>query len=200
MGAHLMSKKVLMIAGPNGAGKTTMILELLSSSSILYEFINADEIAKGLAPKHPESMALTASKLMIKRLKELLEKNKNFAFETTAAGTNYLRHLKIAKSKGYQIILFFLWLDSPKQAVQRVAQRVKQGGHHIPKNIIFRRYHAGLENLLTHYLPLADIAILMNNSLQDSVNRLIARKNIKNDMEISNSEIWEKMNKVAYER
>ncbi len=128
-----------MIAGPNGAGKTTMILELLANSSILYEFINADEIARGLAPKHPESMALTASKLMIRRLRELLEEDKSFAFETTGAGTNYLKYLKTAKSKGYDIILFFLWLANPKQAVKRVAQRVKQGGHHIAKDIIFRR-------------------------------------------------------------
>ena len=84
-----MSKKILMIAGPNGAGKTTMTLELIRSCSMLYEFINADEIARGLAPKHPESMALTASKLMIKRLKELLDADQSFAFETTASGTNY---------------------------------------------------------------------------------------------------------------
>lgn len=78
----MASKKILIIAGPNGAGKTTTALELISNSPILYEFINADEIARGLAPKHPESMALTASKLMITRLKELLEDSKNFAFET----------------------------------------------------------------------------------------------------------------------
>jgi predicted ABC-type ATPase len=80
-----MLKKILMIAGPNGAGKTTMALELIAQGSVLYEFINADDIAKGLAPLHPESIALTASKLMINRLKELLDANKSFAFETTAS-------------------------------------------------------------------------------------------------------------------
>src|SRR5438105_5656683 len=115
-----MSKKILMIAGPNGAGKTTMTLELIRGCSMLYEFINADEIARGLAPLHPESMALTASKLMIKRLKELLEASKSFAFETTASGTNYVKHLKDAKSKGYEISLTFLWLTSPAQAIERV--------------------------------------------------------------------------------
>lgn len=59
-----MSKKNLMISGPNGAGKTTMTLELIENCSMLYEFINADEIARGLAPKNPKSVALTASKLM----------------------------------------------------------------------------------------------------------------------------------------
>ncbi|MBM3191667.1 MAG: hypothetical protein FJZ63_03290 [Chlamydiae bacterium] len=68
-----------------------MTLELIRSCSVLYEFINADEIARSLAPKHPESMALTAGKLMIKRLRELLEANQSFAFETTASGTNYVK-------------------------------------------------------------------------------------------------------------
>ncbi len=135
-----MSKKILMIAGPNGAGKTTMTLELIAEGSMLYEFINADEIAKGLAPLHPESMALTASKLMIRRLKELLDLNKSFAFETTASGTNYVKHLKQAKTQKYEINLTFLWLTSPEEAVKRVAQRVNQGGHHVLEDTIIRRY------------------------------------------------------------
>lgn len=107
-----MSKKILVIAGPNGAGKTTLARELLAKSPILYEFINADEIARGLAPNHPESMSLMASKLMVNRLKVLLEDNKSFAFETTLSGINYKKYLESAKSKGYDIILFFLWLAS----------------------------------------------------------------------------------------
>lgn len=147
-----MSKRILMIAGPNGAGKTTMTLELIRSCSMLYEFINADEIARGLAPKHPESMALTASKLMIKRLKELLDADQSFAFETTASGTNYVKHLKSAKAKGYEISLTFLWLSKPEEAVKRVAQRVKQGGHHVPEESVIRRYYSGIKNLIRHWL------------------------------------------------
>ena len=123
-----MPKKILMIAGPNGAGKTTMALELMRDREVLYEFINADEIARGLAPLHPESKALAASKLMIKRLKELLDSNKSFAFETTASGTNYVQHLKKAQKQGYQVTLTFLWLANPQETIRRVAQRVKQGG------------------------------------------------------------------------
>lgn len=195
-----MSKKILMIAGPNGAGKTTMTLELIRSCSMLYEFINADEIARGLAPKHPESMALTASKLMIKRLKELLDADQSFAFESTASGTNYVRHLKPAKAKGYEISLTFLWLSKPEEAVKRVAQRVKQGGHHVPEESVVRRYYSGIKNLLLHYLPLADEAFILDNSSEGASRKLIARKNKNKPIDILDRAIWEKIEEIANER
>jgi predicted ABC-type ATPase len=188
-----------MIAGPNGAGKTTMTLELIQSCSMLYEFINADEIARGLAPRHPESMALAASKLMIQRLKELLGANQSFAFETTASGTNYVKHLKSAKAKGYEISLTFLWLSNPEEAVRRVAQRVKQGGHHVPEDSIIRRYYSGIKNLLLHYLPLVDEAFILDNSSEDSSKRLIARKNKGKHIDIIDSTTWKKIKEIANE-
>jgi predicted ABC-type ATPase len=194
-----MSKKILMIAGPNGAGKTTLTLELIKDPSAIYEFVNADEIAKGLAPLHPESKALEASKLMIKRLKELLINGKSFAFETTASGTNYVKHLKDAKAKGYEINLTFLWLASPEEAIKRVAQRVKQGGHHVPEDTIKRRYYLGLKNLLTSYLPLADSAKILDNSSEESKRRMIARKDRKGILEIFNKDIWKQMEKIDHE-
>jgi predicted ABC-type ATPase len=196
-----MFKKILMIAGPNGAGKTTMTLELIRSCSMLYEFINTDEIARGLAPKHPESMALTASKLMIKRVKELLNADKSFAFETTASGTNYVKHLKSAKAKGYEISMTFLWLSKPEEAIRRVAQRVKQGGHYVPEDSIVRRYYAGIKNLVLYYLPLADEVLVINNSLEEEVSkRVIARKNKNNSIDILDRMIWRKIEEIANER
>jgi predicted ABC-type ATPase len=196
-----MFKKVLMIAGPNGAGKTTMTLELLKSYSMLYEFINADEIARGLAPKHPESMALTASKLMIKRVKELLDADKSFAFETTASGTNYVKHLKSAKAKGYEISLTFLWLSKPEEAVRRVVQRVKQGGHNVPEDSIVRRYYTGIKNLVLYYLPLADEVLVIDNSLEkEASKRVIARKNKNNPIDILDRMIWRKIEEIANEQ
>lgn len=192
-----MPKKILMIAGPNGAGKTTMTLELIRSCSMLYEFINADEIARGLAPKHPESMALTASKLMIKRLNELLDADQSFAFETTASGTNYVRHLKSAKAKGHEISLTFLWLSKPEEAVKRVAQRVKQGGHYVPGDSVIRRYYSGIKNLVMYYLPLADEAFILDNSSEESSRRLIARKNQNKPIDILDRGIWEKIEETA---
>jgi predicted ABC-type ATPase len=116
-----------MIAGPNGAGKTTTAMPLMKNTAI-HEFLNADEIARGLAPLHPESVSLSASKLMLKRFRELLDAGQNFAFETTGSETNYIKHLKKAQAKGYEIHLLFLWLPSADLAVERVAQRVTQGG------------------------------------------------------------------------
>ncbi len=193
-----MEKKVHMIAGPNGAGKTTIALELMAKGPMLHEFINADEIARGLAPLHPESMTLIASKLMIHRLKELMVAGKSFAFETTASGTNYMKHLKVAKSEGYEVHLSFLWLSTPQQAVKRVAQRVKQGGHHVPEPTIIRRYHSGIKNLMNLYLPFANTAIVMDVSSEQT--EIIARKNKNKALNILNKKIWQKLEQTAYER
>lgn len=190
-----MSKKIFIIAGPNGSGKTTTARMLMSNKDMFYEFINADEIAKGLAPLHPESMSLTASKLMIKRLKELLDANKNFSFETTASGTNYVKYLKEAKAKGYKIHLTFLWLSSPELAIRRVAKRVAQGGHNIPENTIRRRYYTGLKNLIKYYLPLSDSAIILDNSIAE-LNKIIAQKNLTDGLKIEEKNIWEEIERL----
>lgn len=184
-----------MIAGPNGAGKTTTTLEVMNKGPDIYEFINADEIARGLAPLHPESMALTASKLMIERLRDLLANGKNFAFETTASGTNYVKHLQLAKKEDYEVHLVFLWLSSPQQAIRRVAQRVKQGGHNVTEDTIVRRYFTGLKNFLTLYLPLADTAIILDNSSEKR--KLIARKRNSSSIDILETEKWKQIESMA---
>lgn len=185
-----------MIAGPNGAGKTTMVSRFIAHSPLFYEFLNADEIAKGLAPLHPESVALAASKLMIRRLLELLEKKKNFAFETTASGTNYIKHLKDAKLRGFEIYLMFLWLPSPEQATQRVAERVRQGGHFIPEDTIRRRYFSGIKNILKYYLPLADKALIVDNSEEQS-KRIVLRKSMNSQIKIEDENTWKKIQEIA---
>lgn len=191
-----MSKRILMIAGPNGAGKTTIASRLIPDLPILYEFINADEIARGLAPLHPETVAISASKLMITRLRELLEARKSFAFETTAAGTNYLKYLKEAKERGYQVGLMFLWVYSPKQAIRRVRNRVIHGGHHIPAETVRRRYYLGIKNLLRHYLPLADFVLILDNSQEDST-RVIASKNVEYPLQVENKDAWKQIERAA---
>lgn len=156
-----------------------------------------DEIARGLAPLHPESMSLTASKLMLKRLKELLDANKTFAFETTGAGTNYIKHLKEAQAKGYEVHLMFLWLPSPDLAIKRVAKRVEQGGHHIPEETVRRRYYLGIKNLIIHYLPLVDRALILDNSVAEST-KIIAKKHAKDDLKVEELIIWKEIHEVAH--
>jgi predicted ABC-type ATPase len=186
-----------MIAGPNGAGKTTVSRELLTCSLEIDEYMNADEIAKGLAPMHSEMMALMAGKLMVKRLRDLLERGNSFAFETTGAGHNYLRYLNLAKEAGYEVNLFFLRLENPEQAVHRVAERVKQGGHHIPDETVSRRFYAGLKNLIELYLPICDRAVIVDNSSKKTIGKLIARKNENGDLEILEPKIWERIKEVS---
>lgn len=186
-----MAKRVLMIAGPNGAGKTTTAKLLTKNSTVLYEFINADEIARGLAPLHPESVAVAASKLMLRRMHELLNAGKSFAFETTASGSNYIKHLKTAKENGYEFYLVYLWLRSPEYAINRVAQRVKQGGHYVPQEIIIRRYHSGMKIFFTRYLPLSDQALILDNSGKQE--RIIAIKNKNRPIDILDKVVWKKI-------
>lgn len=190
-----MKKTIYMIAGPNGAGKTTTAMTFISSS-MLNEYINADEIARGLAPLHPESVSLSASKLMVQRFRDLLEAKKSFAFETTGAGTNYVKHLKQAKLDGYEVYLFFLWLPTADLAVDRVAGRVAQGGHHIPEDTIRRRYDMGLKNLSKHYLPLANRALILDNSSSGS-NKVIFIKHGDSNIEIEDPDIWKEIQEVS---
>lgn len=190
-----MHKEIYMIAGPNGAGKTTTALSTLPELKV-YEFLNADEIARGLSPLNPESVPLAASKLMIKRFRELLNINKSFAFETTASGKNYFKYLKEAREKEYQVHLMFLWLSSPELAIKRVSERVKQGGHNIPQETIRNRYFSGIKNLFHHYLPLADTIIILDNS--SASQKIIARKYIHNTLQIQETSTWEEMHRIAY--
>lgn len=192
-----MSKKIFMIAGPNGAGKTTTA-NLFISSDEIDEFINADEIAKGLAPLHPASVALSASKLMLKRFHELIESNENFAFETTGSAKNYIRHLKHAQTIGYTIHLVFLWLSSPELATERVARRVAQGGHDIPVDVIRRRYYAGLKNLSRYYIPLSNTALILDNSIPEG-HKIIAKKELGEKLVIESPSIWKEFEKGTYE-
>jgi predicted ABC-type ATPase len=167
-------KDVVMIGGPNGAGKTTAATTLLPKMLAIREFVNADEIARGLSPFNPEGSALAAGRLMIERMHELIRNGESFAFETTCSGRGHARTLLECRKAGYRLTLIFLWLPSPKVALTRVARRVAQGGHRIPEDVVIRRYTAGLKNLQQLYLPIADIAYIYDNTDRGGV--LIAER------------------------
>ena len=158
------NKHLYIISGPNGAGKTTASMTLLPEVWQCREFVNADAIAVGLSPFNPESMAIEAGKLMLKRIGNLLSQGATFAIETTLATKTYVNLIHKAKKQGYSISLLYLWLESPETAICRVALRVSEGGHSIPKNVIIRRYHAGLKNLFQLYMPIVDYWMLVDNT------------------------------------
>ncbi|MBD5216637.1 MAG: zeta toxin [Bacteroidales bacterium] len=157
------SPKLYIIAGCNGAGKTTASYSVLPEILNCREFVNADEIAKGLSPFNPESMAIQAGKLMLLRIDELLAERKTFAIETTLATRSYAGLVKRAQADGYQVILLFFWLSSPEMAVERVAKRVREGGHNIPTETIYRRYWAGLKNFFDIFAPIVDYWMFNDN-------------------------------------
>lgn len=156
--------KILIIAGPNGAGKTTFAREFLPSEANCPVFVNADLIAAGLSPFAPESAALQAGRLMLQILEQNFCARRSFAFETTLSGRGYLRMIDAWQAAGYRVKLIFLQLANVDQAVRRVAQRVQQGGHHIPTDVIRRRFEAGLVNFHELYAPKVDAWTLYDNS------------------------------------
>ena len=160
----MADKHLYIISGPNGAGKTTASYTVLPKILQCKEFVNADEIARGLSPFNPESVAIEAGRLMLKRISELLQRNKSFSIETTLSTRSYFRLVEKAHLQGYDVTLLYFWLKSPQQAIERVAERVAKGGHDIPKDIIIRRYWEGLDNLFKIYMPIVDTWILVNNS------------------------------------
>ena len=157
-------KNLYIISGPNGAGKTTASYTVLPKILHCKEFVNADEIARGLSPFNPSGMAIEAGKLMLKRIDALLQKEESFSIETTLSTRSYFKLVETAHQKGYDVTLLYFWLKSPEQAIERVAERVSKGGHDIPNDTIFRRYWAGLKNLFNIYMPIVDTWILVDNS------------------------------------
>lgn len=184
----MMSKlpKLYIIAGCNGAGKTTASFTILPEVLGCKEFINADEIAKGLSPFQPESVAVQAGRIMLARMDELLQKGETFAFETTLATKSYKQKIEWAQANGYEVTLLFFWLDSPNIAKERVAQRVAEGGHNIPLETIERRYYNGIANLFTIYIDMVDICYIFDNS--EGRKELIAQKERHKDIVIYNND------------
>ncbi|MEX2231914.1 MAG: zeta toxin family protein [Cyclobacteriaceae bacterium] len=188
-------KRLFVVAGCNGAGKTTASYTILPEILNCREFVNADEIARGLSPFQPEKAGIDSARLMLKRIKNFIESGKIFAFETTLSTKSYVSLLKEAKQKGYEITLMFFWLSSPELAVLRVKTRVKEGGHHIDENIVKRRYERGLFNFYELYLPIVDSWMLIDNSGEPY--QIIAEGN-SNDIHITNAKIWEKLKSKYY--
>ncbi|MBD5225775.1 MAG: AAA family ATPase [Bacteroidales bacterium] len=178
-----MSKPTIyIIAGCNGAGKTTASYHVLPELLSCKEFVNADEIAKGLSPFNPEGVVIEAGRLMLERIHLLLSQGKTFAIETTLATRTYAKLVQQAKSEGYTVVLLFFWLPSPEMAYERVAKRVSEGGHNIPAETIYRRYWLGLKNFFNIFERIVDSWMFIDN-----VDRPVI---IANNQEIKDKELF----------
>lgn len=178
-----------IISGCNGAGKTTASFTVLPEMLNCREFVNADEIARGISPFNPESIAIQAGKIMLTRIDELLNNQVDFAIETTLTTKSYLNTIIRAKESGYQITLLFFWLNDVELAIERVKTCVSEGGHGIPEDVIRRRYFKGIRNLKL-FIQAVDFWFALNNSAEL---KFIAEGK-KNEMIIFDNELWAKLN------
>jgi len=186
-----------IIAGCNGAGKTTASYTILPEILSCKEFVNADEIAKGLSPFQPDTVSFHAGRLMIERIDLLIEQNLDFAIETTLTTLSYQSTIKLARAKGYNITLLFFWLNDVNLAIERVKTRVVEGGHNIPEEVIIRRYKKGIKNLLQNFVNLCDYWLVIDNSTR--TNKLIAEGKGTLETTVYNLETWSNIKKSANE-
>ena len=150
------AKRIVILAGPNGAGKTTFAREFLPREGDCPTFINADLIAAGLSPFRPETQAVRAARIMLELMAEHLRRGESFAFETTLAARNFGKSIPAWRREGYRVSLHFLKLPSAEAAMARVAARVRQGGHHVPEDVIRRRFVSGWQNFENLYRGIVD--------------------------------------------
>lgn len=191
-----LSPNIVIIAGPNGAGKSTLAPLLLRDAFGLLEYVNADTIAAGLSAFSPETVAFEAGRIMLERLRNLAEAGESFAFETTLATRSYASWLRGLKANGYQVHLAYLWLHTPELAIERVKERVRQGGHDVPEETIRRRYERGLRNLLVLYRGLVDTWAIYDNSMVERPS-LVAMGGEGGSVTIVDLALWERITEVV---
>jgi len=186
-----------IIAGCNGAGKTTASFTILPEMFNCKEFVNADEIAKGLSPFQPETVSFLAGRIMLERVNELLVQGEDFAIETTLTTLSYRQTIEFAKQKGYHITLLFFWLNDVNLAIERVKIRVSEGGHNITEEVIIRRYYKGISNLIKVFTSLCDYWIVIDNSVEPYFAIAEGIKNIESI--IYDEQVWKQIKNIAHE-
>lgn len=193
----MKEKNLYIIAGCNGAGKTTASFTILPDILDCKEFVNADEIARGLSPFQPDKVSFEAGRIMLNRIEDLFRDNQSFAFETTLATKSYKNKIIEAKQNGYEVTLLFFWLNNIDLAIERVATRVQEGGHNIPTDVIIRRYKRGISNLFDIYIPIVDEFMIFDNS--DGKRDLVINKLKNSEIEIYDEVIYERIKRQKNE-
>ncbi|HEX8341497.1 MAG TPA: AAA family ATPase [Tepidisphaeraceae bacterium] len=190
--------QIVIIAGPNGAGKTTASKKVLGMHLGIGQFVNADIIASGLAGFDPTSAAIEAGGIMLERLYRLADEHADFAFETTLASRTLRPWLaKLVADAGYSVALYYFWLPSADLSVERVATRVRRGGHHVPEETVRRRYDRGLRNFFSLYRPIATRWRFVDSSHPGGT-RTIAEGRGTGQIIVRDEPIWSKI-RAAYD-
>lgn len=191
----MSASKVVVIAGPNGAGKSTVCEEVANRWIGVKHYVNADVIARGLSAFGFDDVAFDAGKVMLDRVHRLADDRADFGFETTLASRSFAPWLAELVHTGYAFHLVFLWLPTEEAAIERVAGRVRKGGHGIPEETIRRRYHAGLKNFFHLYQPLATTWQMYDNSKRWSPRGLIALGAHEQVVYLNQPKVWERLNR-----
>ena len=165
------NKEILIVAGGNGVGKTTFARAFLQEYD--YDFLNADEIAKGLSAENPSAKKISAGKLFFQRLNEAVVQNKSLLIESTLSGRYLQKLLETWQKQNYQITIIFLFAESFEILIERIAERVKKGGHFVPDEDVRRRFVRGKQNFWNVYKNLADSWSLFYNT-NDSFKKIAA--------------------------
>jgi predicted ABC-type ATPase len=157
--------RLVVIAGPNGAGKTTFYETFLASLPL--PFVNADRIARTLAPEDPASIAYGAAEVADRERRELLALRRSFIMETVFSDPagDKLGFLRDAQAAGYAVILLFVGIESPDLSILRVTQRVLEGGHDVPPDKLQQRFPRTQRNLAAALRFVAVAAVFDNSSL-----------------------------------
>ncbi len=167
-----------IIAGSNGAGKTTFAREFLPRYAHCVNFINPDLIAGGLSPFAPDLALARAGRIVLEEIGNCIAARADFAFETTLSGRTYLKHIQLLRTNGYSVHMFYLWIPSAEMAIERVRDRVENGGHDVPKTAVRRRFIRTLRNLFRLYRPHLDTLHFFDNSSDEP--RLVFHDDLEN--------------------
>ena len=185
--------RVIVFAGPNGAGKSTHADAILAKLGI-ETFVNADFIARGLSGRNTDAVAFEAGRIMLKRLHQLADSKADFAFESTLSSRTFALFLRTLKAQGYAVVIYYFALSSAQLAVRRVKLLVSLGGHHVPSDVVQRRFGRSVSNFLTLYLPLADEWTLFDNSSKGNAKQVATQT--ADQLNITEITTWQKLQKL----
>lgn len=184
---------VFVLAGPNGAGKSTCAVLVIPAET---PFINADEIAKNLPSEMSGNRDMEAGRVLLRRMDDFAAAKQDFAVETTLSSRSLAPRIVRLKEQGYEFRLFFIWTPAPNLSIERVAARVRLGGHNIPEATIRRRWSAGLHNFFHLYRPIADEWRIFRN-LEPEGPILIAQGHRGKRTHVEEPQFWRRIQRQA---